>query len=565
MLLGAIAALVIGVVPFPSAAQDTSDSGTLSRDIAQQVRAAGSDDLLPVIIQTRNEPTSEHFTRLQGRGGSVKTRYSAIRGYSARVPASQVEALADDPEVERISSDAPVRTHLDVAYKAVRADVAFASSGGLNGSGIGVALIDTGVQGHQDLLRPKGSPQIVEVEVVDHESGLADYFGHGTHVAGIINGNGSSSSDRLSFRTFKGLAPGARLISIRALQRDGNGFTSDIISGIDWTIRNRAAYNIRVLNLSLGHPVYESYTTDPLCRAVRAAYEAGIVVVVAAGNDGTFGSGYGTITSPANEPSAMTVGAMDDSNTVTIGDDVLAWYSSKGPSLIDFVVKPDLVAPGTWIVSARAVGSFLDTSHHDQTLQIGDYRNDPKTATNDGAYYTMAGTSMAAPMVSATAALLLQKEPGLNPATVKARLMRSAVKDNRLAFETGAGYLDVEAALKATGYAKAAFSPRAMVAPDLGVYVQDTRLIWGGQDWSLGAIWGGGKGSAKGILLTDVPDSIVASYGAIWGGGKAGSKSIVENNQVTGSGVLWSGEACSLSATTGTVENQGAIWGGGKK
>ncbi len=561
---GALAALLICVVP-AAASQGARDGGKLSRDLQDKVRGAGSDDLLPVIIQTHDVPTSSHFARLHGRGGSIKTRHSAIQGYSARVPASQIEALADDPEVEHISYDTPVRAHLDVAAKAVKADLAAVDSGGLDGSGVGVAVVDTGVQAHKDLARSRSLPQIVEVEVVGHENGLADYYGHGTHVAGIIAGNGASSTGELAFRTFKGLAPGARLVSIRALQPDGTGYTSDILAGIDWAIRFRATYNIRVLNLSLGHPVYESYTTDPLCRAVRGANNAGILVVVAAGNDGGVGTGFGTITSPGNEPAAVTVGAMDDSNTVTTTDDVLAWYSSKGPTLIDHVAKPDLVAPGTWIVSLRAAGSYLDTTYHDLTLQLGDYLADPANASKDGAYYSLSGTSMAAPMVSATAALMFQKDPGLTPATVKARLMKSAVKDSYLAFETGAGYLDVQAALKASGSAKSADSPASLLASDDNVYLQDTGLIWGGEAWTMGTIWGQGKGGSSGVEMSDVSPNITENYGAVWGGGKGGSKSIVANDQITASGLIWGGESCVLGTTSGSVENLAAVWGGGKR
>jgi serine protease AprX len=553
--------LVLAVLP-PAVAQGDRSGRTLSGEVAKKIRQAGSDDLVPLIVQTRQEPSPAHLARMHGRGGVLKTRHEAVRGYSARVPAGQIEALADDPEVERISLDAPVKTHLDVAFRAVHGEAAAVTSGGLSGKGIGVAVIDTGVQGHLDLKRPKGSPQVIEVEIVGREAGLADYFGHGTHVAGVINGNGYASSDRVSFRTFKGLAPETQIISIRALDADGSGYTSDIISGIDWAIRYRTSHNIRVLNLSLGHPVFESYATDPLCRAVRAAHDAGIVVVVAAGNDGGVDSGFGTITSPANEPSAITVGAMDDDNTVTTTDDVLAWYSSKGPSLVDYVAKPDLVAPGTWIVSLRAPGSWLDANHHDLTLQIGDYKNDSRNALRDGDYYTLSGTSMAAPFVSAAAALMIQQEPGLNPGTVKARLMKSTVKDDLLVFETGAGYLDVEAALKATGYVKLALSPTAILASDGYVYVEDTAIIWGGgSSWGLGFIWGDKKGNARSIIWTEVSEEVLSAYGSIWGRG--GHKSIVENGQVTGSGLIWSGGGSILSSTTGTVDMLGAVWAGG--
>ncbi|MBI1951610.1 MAG: S8 family serine peptidase [Acidobacteria bacterium] len=544
----------------PATAQVTDRGGKLSRELESKVRGSAPDDFVAVIVQTRDQPTSGHFARLHGRGGNVKARHSSIRGYSARVPASKVAALAEDPDVERISADSPVRGHLDVAYAAVRADQAARNFGGLNGAGVGIALVDTGVQAHPDLMRPAGAPPVVEVEVVGHETGLADYYGHGTHVAGIIGGNGASSSDPLSNRSFRGLAPGAQIISIRAMAEDGSGFTSDIITAIDWAVQNRSLYNIRVLNLSLGHPVYESYRIDPLCRAVRAAHDAGLVVVVAAGNDGGTGSGFGTITSPANEPSAITVGAMDDSNTATTSDDVLAWYSSRGPTLIDFVVKPDLVAPGTWIVSTRAPGSYLDTNYHHLTLRVGDYRTDLLNADADGAYYTLAGTSMAAPMVSAAAALMIQKEPSINPATVKARLMKSAAKDTLLVFETGAGYLDVDAALRETGHATSALSPAALAAHDGGAYLQDTGQIWG-IAWPKGAIYSGDKGTARGIVLGDVPDDILSIYGAIWCG-KAGTTAMVDNGEVTSSGAIWGGEAARHLSGSGATDALGAIWGG---
>jgi serine protease AprX len=537
--------------------------GKLSGDLLA-ILDGPADEQIPVVVQTYSAPDSGTLNLLGLLGGVLKSSYSAIPGYSGTVPRGSLQQLASDSNVERISLDAPVKAHLDVAARVVRADRAATLSGwwgaGLTGRGIGIAVVDSGVQLHQDFKRPYGAKQAIEVEVVGHESGLADYFGHGTHVAGILNGNGAASSDALSFRTFKGIAPGAQLISVRALSPDGTGYTSDIIAGIDWVVKYRSSYNIRVLNLSLGHPVYESYRTDPLCRAVAAAVRKGIVVVVAAGNDGSVGTGFGTITSPGNSPTAVTVGALDDKNTVPTTDDVLAWYSSKGPSLVDFVVKPDLVAPGTWIVSARAVSSWLDTAHHELTLQIADYKNDPAHAAQDGAYYTLSGTSMAAPMVAGTAALMLQKDSTLSPATVKARLMKSAVKDTRLVFQTGAGMLDAYGALNATGTAQNSPSPLAMAASDGFVYIQDTSILWG-STWSQGAIWGGDKGKSYGVTLTPVPQAITSGSGAIWGGG-AGAKSTLDNAAVTGSGAIWGGDRCSLGSTFGSVEGDGAIWGG---
>ena len=565
LLLAGLLALAsaASAAPPDTAPQPAPRAARYSTDLQEKLAGLAPDAPVAVIVQTYAAPGAEQLDRLRSLGGEWRGTYTAIRGYAARVPAARIAALADDPDVENISYDAPVKAHLDVALRAVRANLVLpyvnGTSTGLDGRGASIALIDTGVQAHLDIKRPKGYPQPIEVEIVGRESGMADYYGHGTHVAGILNGSGYASSDSLSFRTFVGLAPGAQLISVRALQPDGTGYTSDIIRGIDWVVQNRQTYKIRVLNLSLGHPVYESYKDDPLCRAAAQAVNHGIVVVVAAGNDGAVGTGVGTITSPANDPSVITVGAMQDFNTVATTDDVLAWYSSKGPTLVDFVAKPDLVAPGTWIVSARATGSYIDKAHHDLVLKVGEYRNDAKLAATDGAYLTMSGTSMAAPMVAATAALMIQKEPGLNPATVKARLMRSAVKDERLIFETGAGYLDVYAAVNATGYADKSFSPLLLAAEDGGVYLQDTTKIWGG-DWTLGSIWGVGKGRASGIILSDVPASVTEANGYIWGG-KAATKSLVDNGLVTASGAIWTGRASSLPGTSGMVTNDGSIWG----
>jgi len=568
-------------MPIPSAAAQSPQAqgkgptestapaeGKMSAEVERHLGSAAADEMVPLIVQTAGDPDDAHLARLRGHGGLLKVRYSLIWGYAASLPASRIREFAALPEVAHVSFDSPVRAHLDKAYPAVKADVAFRDFG-LTGSGVGIAVIDTGTYLHPDLQRGLLgllAPQPIEVDIVAPTSGSGDYYGHGTHVAGIINGNGSASSCLLCYRTFKGIAPGARLISVRALAANGTGYTSDVISGINWVIKNWKNYNIRVLNLSLGHPVYESLSTDPLCQAVRAAVKAGIVVVVAAGNDGSVGTGFGSIDSPGNEPSAITVGAVDDARTVTTTDDVLTWYSSKGPSLVDFVVKPDLVAPGTAIVSLRDPGSYLDKTFHQYTLKQGDYDGTPLLGTQDGVYYTLSGTSIATPFVSGAAALMIQKYPGINPGTVKARLMASAVKDTHLMFETGAGELDIDAALKATGSVAYAPSPLSMLGSDGYVYVQNTASTWG-TGWGLPAVWGPAKGGADGIVMTDVPPAMLSVFCALWGSdgsaGRAGASSVVWNSSITASGQIWSGDTCSLLSTTGTVNNGAALWGAG--
>ena len=450
-----------------------------------------------------------------------------------------------------------MRALLDVALKAARGDIAPAGPGGLDGSGIGIALIDTGVQGHVDLVDPRGRPAaVIEVEIVGHEKGLADHFGHGTHVAGILSGSGAASSGPEAFRTFRGVAPGARLISVRALHPDGSGTTSDVLAGIDWVLAHRNAHDIRVLNLSLGHPIYESYLTDPLCRAARRAAQAGIVVVASAGNGGRIGSGFGTILSPANEPSIITVGAMDDSGTVAREDDVLASYSAKGPTLIDSLVKPDLVAPGSSIVSLRAIGSVIDVVHPETILKTGDYSTaQPRDAA--GAYLTLSGTSLAAPMVAGAAALMLQQEPFLTPSDVKARLMITAAKDDHLPFESGAGYLDIGAALASTARAGSALSPRAVADPAGDITLLPLDGAWSGV-WEQALVWGGGR--RLGTLFASENDRITAS-GLVWSGG---------NNRATGPeaaidtlGIVWSGGNNKVNGQDAALETLGIVWSGG--
>jgi serine protease AprX len=564
-LLGIILLLLISPSSTPTA-QSTSGSGNgkVADDVEKLVSGASSPDaLIPVIVQTAADPSGAMLSRLNGLGGSLKVVYSSIHGYAAKVPASQIDSLASGAEITRVSFDAPVKAHMDVAYPTVKADRAFFDFG-LTGAGVGVAVVDTGIAGHPDLTSSKNLLNtLVDVSVIGKSPGLYDPYGHGTHVAGIIAGSGASSTGSLYYRTFKGIAPGARIIGVQALQADGSGYTSDVISAIDWVVKNKSAYNIRVMNLSLGHPVYESYTTDPLCLAVRAANDAGIVVVVAAGNEGMVGTGFGTIDSPGNEPTAITVGAMDDSNTVNTQDDVLAPFSSKGPTLVDHVVKPDLVAPGTSIVSLRDTNSFLDLNYHSFTLKFGDYSTDPLTSLLDGVYYRLSGTSMAAPMVAGAAALMIQKDPTLNPATVKVRLMTSADKDGGFVFETGAGYLNVDAALKASGRAVSAPSPLSLLYTDHNVYMQDTSLIWGAA-YTAQVVYGFKKGSNRNLTMSAV-NATVQGYTLIWGMGisdTAGTDSYIWNNAVTGSSLIWTFDASILAGSSGTVDNDAAVWGG---
>ncbi len=197
---------------------------------------------------------------------------------------------------------------------------------------MGVAVIDSGVTSWHDDLTANGASQRVHhfVDFVNDVTTAYDDYGHGTHVAGIIAGNGLDSGGARS-----GIAPAAHLIVLKVLDEAGRGHISDVIAALDYVVANKDALNIRVVNLSIATGVYESYDTDPLTLAAKRAVEAGIVVVAAAGNHGRYQDGsdaYGGITAPGNAPWVLTVGASNHAGSADRADDTFAAFSSRGPT-----------------------------------------------------------------------------------------------------------------------------------------------------------------------------------------------------------------------------------------
>lgn len=404
-----------------------------------------------VIVQYKQPPLAADLTDLALKGGSLKHIFSKLPAVAASVAAGALDQVAANPDVTYISPDRPLQGSMTITGPTVGANLA--ASYGWDGTGVTVAVVDSGIANHKDLRQNTGG----QLRVIYSESFVAgqqgnathDNYGHGTHVAGIIAANG----------TFRGIAANANLVDLQALDANGMGTDSSVIQAVERAIQLKNVYGIRVLNLSLGRPIQESYQTDPLCQAVEDAWEAGITVVVAAGNLGRSGftgsQGYWTIESPANDPLVITVGAMKTMGTPTRGDDLIASYSSKGPSGVDEVVKPDLVAPGNKITSLLAGPAATLAREYPGNVLSG-------YPPGQG-YMTLSGTSMAAAVVSGAAALLLEKEPALTPDLVKIRLMKTATKNFPAysftiaggatyrsqydVFTIGAGYLDVLGAL----------------------------------------------------------------------------------------------------------------------
>jgi serine protease AprX len=355
--------------------------------------AAASGEAQRVIVRTKPGRKSAVGDRLGSVGGDGLS--GAI---TATLTPREIAALADDPDVESISGDhevkalaAPATTTQPSVLKG-----ALAVGDWFSGSGITVAVIDSGIARSSDF-----TGRIVGFyDFTSDRGGTAvrpyDDFGHGTHVAGLIGSSGASSGGRYS-----GMAPGVKFVGLKVLDASGTGRTSDVIAAVEFAVANKDRFSIDIINLSLGHPIYESATTDPLVNAVEAAVRAGIIVVVAAGNHGynpaTGEVGYGGIASPGNAPSAITVGAASTGDTTVRSDDRLSRFSSRGPTWYDGFAKPDILAPGQALISNDVFGSTLATEYPWLVAIAGDEK-----------YLKLSGTSMAAAVVSGLVAVMLE-------------------------------------------------------------------------------------------------------------------------------------------------------------
>jgi serine protease AprX len=281
---------------------------------------------------------------------------------------------------------------------AVYTDVIRASKAwgmGVTGAGINVALVDTGVNTSGDL-----AGQVLHAEDFTPEANNVDSYGHGTFVAGLIAGTGAGSAGSI-----KGVAPGAKIVSLKIAGADGATDVTRVLEALEWIVDYRDAYGIRVVNLSLGFNTQQSYLVDPLDFAVERVWNAGIVVVAAAGNGDNVPD---SITAPGNDPMVITVGSSNDKTTVALSDDKLATFSSVGPTADGFT-KPDLLAPGRSVVSSRSPGSTIDLTY--PSSEIG------------ASYARGSGTSFSTGIASGVAALVIQRTWSLTPNQVKYRML----------------------------------------------------------------------------------------------------------------------------------------------
>ena len=512
----ALAALALGLAAVSAHAAPTHGPLHARPHRAARVAASTGPASASVILKIDGALTPTRQAALQSLGADVTRRLDFIHCVAVTVPRHNLARIAALPFITHVSDDGMVRKCDDFTDGNTGAYTAFKEYG-LDGTGVTVALVDSGVGNSSDL----AGEVLDSVSFVPADHNPNDACGHGTHVAGIVAGNGRSSTKNC-FRTFYGVARNANLVNVRVLDRNGQGTVSSVLAGIQWVVQNKSNDGIQVMNLSLGHPVTQSYTTDPLCQAVEAAWKAGIVVVCAAGNSGRagvsnvpgapnegWGTAYGSINSPGNDPYVITVGAVKSTDGQRAHDRI-ATYSGRGPSRLDLILKPDIIAPGNRVISLVSKNSLLFT-YNGGTNQIPQsyYANSGHIADPSNVYFRLSGTSMAAPVVAGAAALLLQADPKLSPDTVKARLMVSADKwaaPDASGTPTGqadpctygAGYLDIPAALQSSIVAtQPALSPTLVMDASGNVSISTagitsaSHIIWGtGTINDLHIIWG---------------------------------------------------------------------------
>ena len=530
-----------------------------------------------VIVRAADAASVDAVRQLvEQAGGTPRRALPIIEGLAAEVPNASLGALTRSSLVQRIALDRLTLGSLDRTAASVGAP-AVRDAFGYDGRGIGVAVIDSGITPwHDDLSDPvaPGSQRVnAFVDFVADRTAAYDNYGHGTHVAGVIAGNGYDSAGG---RT--GIAPAASLIVLKVLDGTGRGRISDVIAALDYVRDHRLALNIRVVNLSVGAGVYESYETDCLTVAAKRVTDTGVIVVASAGNGGRTKRGdrqYGAITAPGNAPWVLTVGAASHMGTIARDDDTIADFSSRGPTAIDRIAKPDVVAPGVGTVSLSSPNSYLYRTRSGARLQ----------GTVDPGYLpylSLSGTSQAAPVVAGTVALMLQANPLLTPNAVKAVLQYTA--ESRPGYDAltqGAGFVNARAAVELARH----------LADPSSTYVAGTdtskQVIWGTQRvrtgrftpdanaWGLTVVWGSSTTPAGAAIewgMVDDPsgtttawrsDTSISVENVVWGNQCGGDDCGNDPWSVNDQTVVWgtSQEQEGDTVVWGTTEGDTVVWG----
>jgi serine protease AprX len=576
--------------------RNPGDHPKLDRTLNARANSGGTDTSRVIVVL---KPGCNADADLAKLGGTKGRSFSVVlNGHVAQLPNFALRRLANNPCVIAIHHDRATGGEMNYAA-VVEGARAVQMQYGLDGAGVGVAIIDSGITSWHDDLSYSGSNANVQVvngqrvvQFVDFVNGQANPYddnGHGSHVAGIIAGNGY---DSLGARA--GMAPGADIVSLKVLDANGHGYISNVIAALDWVVANHAQFNIRVVNLSIGAPVTESYLTDPLTLAAKRVVDQGVVVVTAAGNLGknpTTGLvQYGAITAPGNAPWVLTVGAYNHEGTLTRADDQIASFSSRGPTAHDFGAKPDVVATGVGIASLSVPGSTL--FNLESQFQVGGLVN-PNTllgtpATNKP-YLSLSGTSMASPIVAGTVALMMQANPKLTPNLAKAIIEYTAQNYGYDSLTQGAGFLNTKGAVDLARFlykAKAGMLYPASRAWSKTILWGNRQVVKGvikpaGTAWAVTTVWGSSSDAVGDNIVwgSDCSDAdcdnivwgtdLLDGDNIVWGTDDGAGDNIVWGTVADGASdnIVW-GSACNVDCTNivwgsqcGDADCDNIVWG----
>jgi len=428
------------------------------------VKKAGSHHVIITVTPGRE---AEVLDTLKRHGASVRSQHPSVNGVAADIDGSAIADLAQHGAAavtvdsivrgnaaskakknEKVAPASTSPTSQDVSTLRLTLGLTSGSAnnlatGAINGSGIGIAIIDSGIAPSADFAgRIRAFLDFTKLDKRGRPTQPAPYddLGHGTHLAGLIASSGVQSN-----YMFQGIAPNASLVVLKVLDKTGAGTTSSVIAAIEYVVTNRKSLGVQVINLSLGHPITAPAKFDPLVQAIEDASRHGVIVVVAAGNDGP---GHGSINSPANAPSAITVGAANTKTTVTRTDDYIPDFSSRGPTWYDDFAKPDVVAAGVNLFSNAAPNSTLVNSTTPAY---------PQEVVGSAPLIDLTGTSIAAAVATGVVALELdanahQNNAPLTPNAAKAILEYTAIPVAKANYLTqGAGQINAAGASQLAG------------------------------------------------------------------------------------------------------------------
>ena len=519
---------------------------------------------------------------LRQHGDVIKSEHPLIDGLAVQLHSGDIVELANQPWVEAIAADAIVSTtgtrsslpsalnnQSAMTVNLLRQTLGLpsvstsATPTPTGATGITVAVIDSGIA---PLLDFEGRL----TAFYDFTRGgipmpAYDDYGHGTHVAGLIGSNGV-----LSNYQFQGIAPDVHLVGLKVLDSKGQGLTSNVITAIEFVVANKAHLNVQIINLSLGHPIYAPAKDDPLVQAVEKATAAGFIVVAAAGNHGekerTGEPGYTGITSPGNAPSAITVGAVMTRGTVTRSDDVVASYSSRGPSWFDAFEKPDVVAPGHHLISDTSLFSSL----------YKELTTNRTNAANGQPLLMLSGSSMATAVTSGVVALVLQahnqngfhRQPPLTANLVKAILQFTAIRIPGADYLTqGGGEINAAGAI---ALAKAIDTSQKAGSWWVGTGVTTSTVI-GDESyaWAKQIVWGNTVVGGNVVYANNICWGTNITWGTniVWGTSAPVDATNITwgSSAVWGRNIVWSdrliGQAAGDNIVWGTRDGDNIVWG----